>query len=283
MILHDVPRFSPAPKPGSVPAMRPIALLLPLFALTTSGCKKDELQAALDEANAKLSATQSELEAEKQANGELQVQNQTLRERIAELETEIGQLNAQIDQLAKEAGITKKELDELRAEKAKREKELGVYKALFAELKALVDAGTVKVSFRKGRLVVEMASSILFDSGKSTLREEGREALNQLAKALGSVAGRDFLVAGHTDNVPIRTARFKSNWDLSTARAVTVVGYLIEAGMKPTNVGAAGFGEFDPVGDNKTPEGRAQNRRIEIILMPNLGDIPGMKEMLQGH
>ena len=262
--------------------MRRFALLLPLVALAAGGCKKDELQAALDEANAKLSATQSELDAQKKTNADLQAENQTLQEKIAELEEEIRQLNAQIDQLAKEAGVTKAELDELRKEKAKREKELQVYKNLFAELKALVDAGTIKVVFRKGRLVVELASSVLFDSGKATLSDAGREALTQLGTALNSVKDRDFLVAGHTDNVPIRTARFRSNWDLSTSRAVEVVTFLIEQGFPPKHIGAAGFGEFDPVGDNETEEGRAQNRRIEVILMPNLGDIPGMKEMLQG-
>ncbi len=262
--------------------MRRFALLLPVVALTAAGCKKDELQAALDEANAKLASTEADLAKQKQANGELQAENQQLQDKIAELEEEIRQLEAQIDQLAKEAGVTKAELDELRKEKAKREKELAVYKNLFAELKALVEAGTIKVVFRKGRLVVELASSILFDSGKASLSDAGREALTKLAKALASVKGRDFIVAGHTDNMPMRGARYKSNWELSTARAVEVVTHLIEQGMPPKHIGAAGFGEFDPVGDNNTDEGRAQNRRIEVILMPNLGDIPGMKEMLQG-
>lgn len=237
---------------------------------------------ALDEANAKLAASEGDLVAERETSKELRVDNQRLEERIAELEVELGQLETQIEQLAKEAGVTKKELAELRAEKAKREKELMVYKNLFAELKALVDAGTIKVSFRKGRLVVELASSILFDSGKASLSDAGREAIASLSKALASVKGRDFLVAGHTDDKPIRTARFRSNWALSTARAVEVVSFMIESGLSPKHVGAAGFGEFDPIGDNKTEEGRAVNRRIEVILMPNLGQIPGMQEMLQG-
>lgn len=262
--------------------MRRFALLLPVVALTASGCKKDELQAALDEANAKLADSQAQLDKERKSNQELSAENQRLQDKIAELEEEIRQLNTQIDQLAKEAGVTKAELEELRKEKAKREKELAVYKNLFAELKALVDAGTIKVVFRKGRLVVELASSILFESAKASLSDEGREALTKLAKALASVKDRDFLVAGHTDDRPMRSARYKSNWELSTARAVEVVNHLIDQGMPPQHIGAAGFGEFDPVGDNKTEQGRAQNRRIEIILMPNLGDIPGMKEMLQG-
>jgi chemotaxis protein MotB len=144
-----------------------------------------------------------------------------------------------------------------------------------------VDAGTIRVELRKGRLVVQMASNILFDSGKTELRPEGMEALKSLVPALQSVGKRDFMVAGHTDNVPIKTQRFKSNWDLSTARAVTVVDYLVTQGYPASQIGAAGYAEHDPVADNASEEGRASNRRIEIILMPNMGELPGLKEMLK--
>ncbi|MGB1275268.1 MAG: OmpA family protein [Nannocystaceae bacterium] len=257
-----------------------VALLLSVFALT--GCEKDEIQAALDECNDNLSRTQQELEDEKSKVAKLQGENKSLQDKIAELETEVKQLNAQIDDLAKKAGIVKKELDELRAEKAKRLAELKVYRDLFARLKALVDAGTIKVEFRKGRLVVKMASEILFASGKTELKEEAYTTLTTLSGALSQVKDRDFLVAGHTDNVPIKTARFKSNWELSTARAVSVVKFLIEQNFPTDHVGAAGFGEFDPIDDNSTDEGKQNNRRIEIILMPKLGNIPGLKEMLTG-
>ncbi len=258
-----------------------VALCLSVFALT--GCEKDEIQAALDECNDNLSRTQKELQAEKDKNAKLESDKQSLQDKIAELEEEIKQLNSQIDDLAKKAGIVKKELDELRAEKAKRLAELKVYRDLFARLKALVDAGTIKVEFRKGRLVVKMASEILFASGKTELKEEAFATLTELSSALSQVKDRDFLVAGHTDNVPIKTARFKSNWELSTARAVSVVKYLIEQGFPTDHIGAAGFGENDPVADNATDEGKQQNRRIEIILMPKLGNIPGLKEMLTGN
>ncbi len=207
--------------------------------------------------------------------------NQTLQEKIAQMESEIRQLTAQIEDLAKKAGVTAKELAELRAEKAKRERELQVYKDLFAKLKAMIDAGTIQVEFRKGRLVVKLSNAILFDSGRTDLKEEGQAAISSLIPALKSVGKREFLVAGHTDNVPIKTARFKSNWELSTARAVTVVKHMVEHGYPATQLGAAGFGEFDPIADNSTEEGRAQNRRIEIILMPNLGEIPGIRKLLK--
>ncbi|RMG94002.1 MAG: chemotaxis protein MotB [Deltaproteobacteria bacterium] len=259
----------------------PLVLLLSLPFLLP-GCKRKELEAELARVKDQLAAVESERDAEKRKNQQLSAENQSLKEKIAELEAEIRQLTAQIEDLAKKAGVTAKELAELRAEKAKREKELQVYKDLFAKLKAMIDAGTIEVEFRKGRLVVKLSNAILFDSGRTDLKEEGKAALANLVPALKSVGKRDFLVAGHTDNVPIKTARFKSNWELSTARAVTVVKYLVEQGYPPTQLGAAGFAEYDPIADNSTEEGRAKNRRIEIILMPNLGEIPGLRKLLKG-
>ena len=269
--------------------MRSLLVAVLLSSLALTGCKRKELEAALAEANKKLEATQGELSAEKGKNKQLTEENQTLQQKIAELEGQIQKLSNDIkileDQnadLARKAGATQDELKALRAERAKRMAELQVYKDLFGKLKALVDAGTIKVEFRKGRLVVKLASSILFDSGKTELKAEGQAALANLATALKSLNDREFLVAGHTDNVPIKTARFKTNWDLSTARAVEVVQFLITQGMTSSNIGAAGYGENDPVADNSTEDGKAQNRRIEVILMPLLGDIPELKEMLTG-
>jgi len=249
--------------------MRRVAILLPLFTLLLGGCKKDELEAALAEAQAKLAQTEKDLAAQQQANTELQAENQTLQEKIAELEGEIAQLDSQIKDLAAKAGMTERELAELRAEKAKREKELQVYRDLFASLKKMVEAGTIKVGFREGRLVVELDDAILFDSGRAALKKTGQEAIGDLVEPLKKV-NRDWVVAGHTDNVPIKTARFNSNWELSSARAIEVVGFMIEQGMPAENLGAAGYAEFDPVADNSTSEGRSQNRRIEIIMMPTI-------------
>ncbi|MEM7160581.1 MAG: OmpA family protein [Myxococcota bacterium] len=263
--------------------MRRALLALSLSALVVlPGCKRKELEQQLAEVQDTLTKTEAELGRQKKDNERLKGENQTYQERIAELEGELAMIEKQLSDLTAKAGTTAKELAELRAEKAKREKELLVYRNLIDQLKALVDAGTINIAFRKGRMVVQLSNAILFDSGKSKLRPEGRTAIASLATALQSV-NREFLVGGHTDNIPIKTARYPSNWELSTARAVSVVKGIIDAGYPAGKIGAAGYGENDPVGDNTTEEGREQNRRIEIILMPNLGEIPGMKEMLQGQ
>ena len=100
-----------------------------------------------------------------------------------------------------------------------------------------------------------------------------------MAQALSGLADRQFLVAGHTDDKPIHTARFPSNWELSTERAVVVARFLISKGMKPETLGAVGYGEFDPVVANDSDEHRGQNRRIEIQLQPNLGELPSMDNL----
>jgi chemotaxis protein MotB len=89
-------------------------------------------------------------------------------------------------------------------------------------------------------------------------------------------------VAGHTDDKAIHTARFPSNWELSTERAVTVARFLISKGMKPESLGAVGYGEFDPLVANDSDEHRAQNRRIEIQLQPNLSELPSMEGVAGG-
>lgn len=269
--------------------MRKFAVVMLLSTLALTGCKRKELEAALAEANKKLEATEGELRGEQAKNKKLSDENQSLQQRISELEAEVAKLGREIKvleeqnaDLARKAGATADELKKLRDEKAKRLAELQIYKDLFAKLKSLIDAGTIKVEVRKGRFVVKLASSILFDSGKTDLKPEGQAALTNLAGALKSLSDREWLVAGHTDNVPIKTAKFKNNWELSTARAVEVVQFLTTAGMPAGTVGAAGYGDVDPVADNTTEEGKAQNRRIEIVLMPLLGEIPGLKEMLTG-
>jgi chemotaxis protein MotB len=119
----------------------------------------------------------------------------------------------------------------------------------------------------------------LFDSGRTDIKAEGQAALVDVAKVLATIPDRNFLVAGDTDNLPIHTARFPSNWELSTARAVEVTKFLIVNGMRPQVLAAAGYGEFDPVAPNDSPEHQAQNRRIEIVLQPNLADLPSLDEV----
>ena len=141
------------------------------------------------------------------------------------------------------------------------------------------DAGQLKVIIRDGRMVIQLESDVLFDSGKTNIKPDGQTALAKLAPVLAGITDRKYLVTGFTDDVPIHTQRFPSNWELSTARAVEVVKFLVASGLNPQQVAAAGYSEFDPVVANDAPEHRAQNRRIEIVLQPNLSDLPSLDNL----
>jgi chemotaxis protein MotB len=132
-------------------------------------------------------------------------------------------------------------------------------------------------------MLIQLPNDVLFDSGKTNIKPDGQAALAKVAQVLSSITDRKYVVAGDTDNVPIHSARFPSNWELSTARAVEVTKFLVQKGMKPEVLAAAGYGEWDPVAPNDTPEHRAQNRRIEIVLQPNLSDLPPMDDLVKGQ
>jgi chemotaxis protein MotB len=151
------------------------------------------------------------------------------------------------------------------------ELEASTLRGMAEKLKSMVDAGSLQIVNRKGRMTLKLQEDILFPAGSKKLKKEGVDALLSVAGVLKSVPDRDFLIAGHTDNVAVsKTGGFRSNWDLSTARAVEVVSLMVANEVLPEHLAAVGYGEYDPIGDNQTPEGRQQNRRLEIIVMPKI-------------
>ena len=180
------------------------------------------------------------------------------------------------DALARQLGATEDELKDLRKARALAEQRNATFKQLLARLKSMIDSGKLDVKIRNGLMIVQLGNKILFDPGKTALKKDGQAALSELATVLKDIADRAFLVAGHTDNVPIRTRQFRSNWELSAARAVEVVKFLQSQGVDPKQLRAAGFSEYDPVGDNSTDLGRQLNRRIEIVLMPKIEELPSI-------
>ena len=118
-------------------------------------------------------------------------------------------------------------------------------------------------------LIITMANDILFDSGKAKLKKNAYPVLDKIAVVLNeTVPDRDVGVEGHTDTVPIKHSGWKSNWELSSARATNVLHYLISRDIKPQRLSAIGYGEFKPIDTNDTKTGRARNRRVEIIVLP---------------
>ncbi len=243
-------------------------------ALVTTACVS---QGKYDRALGVMSKYQAErLEAETDRDAAVAAMQGKLTEQSGLLAQQKEQAERERAAMQGELAASKEELEAVRAQRALTEKRMAEWKLLTTKLADMISAGKIKVSIRDGRMLVDLPSSVLFPSGSADLQEAGKPALVQVAAALKEFPTRQFLVAGHTDNVPIKSASFKDNWELSAARALVVTRFLIDNGLKPRVLAAAGYGEWDPVGNNKTDKGRQLNRRIEIVLLPNIAELPKM-------
>ncbi len=252
------------------------ALVLIVALLASSCVKKSTYQKSVDE-NKRLSAELTDTQKK------LAETEQTLSAKIKELQQQLGILDettkskeAELGKVRGEKEATLAELAELRRQKEAAEKRIAAYKALQDKFRALVDTGKLQVVFRNGQMTLKLPSGILFPSGSAELSKGGQTAIADVVKILVEFKDRRFIVAGHTDNQPIKTAQFPNNWYLSTARANSVVQYMIKEGFPAKSLAASGYGEFDPVAPNDTEKNREQNRRIEIILVPNLEELPSL-------
>ena len=138
-------------------------------------------------------------------------------------------------------------------------------------LKNEIDSRQAKVEMTDRGLVVTFVAEVLFDSGKAKLKNDALGKLDKVGDVLKTTV-RDLNVGveGHTDNIPIAKSGWKSNWELSSHRALSVLHYLIESqNLEPARLSATGYGEYKPVASNDTPEGRQKNRRVEIIILPS--------------
>ena len=145
------------------------------------------------------------------------------------------------------------------------------YEDLLSEMKSEIAQGQIAITELKGKLTVDVVDKILFDSGQTEIRPEGLGVLKRVVEILMTVTDKVIRVEGHTDSIPIGGAlakRYPTNWELSAARALNVTRFLEKEGIDPTLLSAVAFGEHQPIAENDTPEGRARNRRIAIILLP---------------
>jgi chemotaxis protein MotB len=258
------------------------SLLVASVATLGSGCGVDEQvhNAALKDRDAqkqKLAESQNALEMEKAAHKAdvdsrdarvmvLTKKLESLGQDVSRLETERGTLGGELES-------AKKRMDELRKAQAQAEARAAQFRKLVTQFKTLTDAGKLQVEIRENRMIVRLGDKILFDPGKTDLKPEGKDALTQVTGVLKSLPNRNFQIAGHTDNIPIKSAKFRSNWDLSKAGGGEVL----------KRVSAAGYADQSPVAGNDSPENKAKNRRIEITLVPNLDDLPPIDEALKDN
>ncbi|MCL4481917.1 MAG: OmpA family protein [Bacteroidetes bacterium] len=229
--------------------------------------------------------------SEARAN-QLQNDNAIVQNKLNDCNTKVKDLNDQKYTLLNENQSVQNDLKALSAEskmtiadQAKRLKRLQdiiqAQKDVMTRLKnSITDAmmsyktDELNVYFKDGNVYVSLAEKLLFKSGSDVVDPKGKEALKSLALVINNTQDISVMIEGHTDNVPIKTRLFKDNWDLSTARATAIVRILtVDNGFDPTRITASGRSQFHPIMPNDAIEGRAANRRTEIILSPDLKEI----------
>lgn len=275
------------------------ALLLPTLALV--GCvKKSTYESVVDElrrTEQQREAEVSELEAEQERLREemaaeaarrdqaeadlerriedLQAERRRLEQRLENAEAESERLETMLGLRGAELQSLQRRLEALRAVEQEVRERNAIYESVLGRFRSMMDAGQLSVSIDRGRMVIQLPQDVLFPSGSATLGAEGREVIERVGTVLSEFPDRQFQVEGHTDNVPISTDRFPSNWELSSGRALAVVRLLISQGVLPENLSGAAYGEHQPVAPNDDRESRGLNRRIEIVMLPNLEVIAG--------
>jgi chemotaxis protein MotB len=213
--------------------------------------------------------------------------------KIADAERQVAELTKKLSDMGVEVSSTKASLaDQARAleEFKARAHQLELIKERFEKLKSKLDELTklgLAVNVRHNRMVISLPGDVLFDSGRETLKKDGKDILMKVAaviKADPQLLSRDYQVAGHTDNKPFQHGPFKDNWGLSLMRAREVLVFLVgdKGGQLPTDHwSATGFAATDPIASNDTDDGRQKNRRCELIVSPSVEEMLDLKAITQ--
>lgn len=247
--------------------------------LLDAGARGQGLDRELDQSRATLARYEVELEAAHQEAATLRRELEMTAVQRDARDAELANAMNDQDALTDSIESMKRALAEANDRELAAEQRVYEFKKLLARFQNLIDAGKLRIKIVDGRMVLELPTDILFGSGSATLSTEGESALREVGAVLAEMSDRSFQVEGHTDDVPIDTKRFGDNWELAAARALGVRATLEAAGMKPTQLSAASFAETHPVADNNTTAGKAANRRIEIVLSPDLSALPGAEEL----
>ena len=231
----------------------------------------------LEENNAYIQNLGSSLDQQRRnLASELEAKNKTLQAKELELNDALAKAEAErmrLEKLRKELETVSNRVKELEAELRRKEEAVARLKeAITAALAGFNDLG-IAVEFRNGKVYVILPEKLLFKSGSIDVDPKGQEAILQIAQALKTQTDVRVAVEGHTDNIPMKSATIKDNLDLSVLRATSIARIMISGGMNPAHIAAVGRGDTQPVADNTTPEGRAKNRRTEIVLTPQLDKI----------
>jgi len=217
----------------------------------------------------------------------LQLDSTTLEARVAQAQTRINQLESKVSQMQASNQFTSNQLNQSQEEIASQRRKMEQLQALIDQQRKNTEAIRTKmaealkgfssdqlsVAIKNGKVYVSLQESLLFPSGSAEVNVKGKEALNTLAQVLNQNTDINVEVEGHTDSIAI-TKRYEDNWALSVARSTSIARILIkDFAVSPERITASGHSQYDPIETNTTPEGRARNRRTEIILEPKLDEL----------
>lgn len=288
-----------------------------IMSATNTSCivskkKYDAETARADKEKAEKNALAKQLSEQQEVNRKLNANNNELRNTIASLNGRIARLRDSVDNLegvvkeltnkinvlGDEKENTKRQLkttsDQIAAQRARLEQLQSLLdqqkEAVEALRRKIADAlkgfnsNELTVKMKNGKVYISMQESLLFPSGSAVVNPKGKEALSKVAGVLNTSEDININIEGHTDSIPIHTAKFADNWELSTARATSIAHVLIdEYKVTPAKLVASGRSQYDPLAPNTTPEGRGQNRRTEIILEPRLDELMKLMENGSGR
>lgn len=284
-------------KPSKPPKVRPFPWRLWLFALVMTGVAgaggyftwhyREQAKAAVTSESSCL-VTRSKLVAERSGiDKKLTDCNATLAKQTADMKSTLDTtskstktLEEQNAELMKNLSASKEELDQLRALRGETDKRIAAIEDIQNQFAKMIDTGTLKVTARRGALSLSLPAEVLFPSGVAELSKDGELKVLEVGLTLKKFPDRRFLVVGHSDNQPLKSSTYKDNWALSSARALTVTRFLVQAGMNPKNILPAGAGEHDPLLEKATGKDLARNRRIEILLLPAISELPPLPTSL---
>jgi chemotaxis protein MotB len=210
--------------------------------------------------------------------------NATLTKQTADMKTTLDTttksaktLEQQNAELMQNLNASKEELNQLRSLRAEQEKRIAAIEDIQKQFAKMIDTGALKVAARRGALTLSLPAEVLFPSGVADLSKDGELKVLEVGLTLKKFPDRRWVVVGHSDAQPLKNSVYKDNWELSAARALTVTRFLVQAGMNPKNLLPAGAGEHDPV---TTGKDFARNRRIEILLLPAINELPPLPASL---
>ncbi len=253
---------------------------LVLVAIATNGCgySQEEWEQKVRE----IAMLRAELDAERQAHRNAEREYADAISEVDDLKKKLLARGVDLNNLSTSLAETRRATEEYRA----RAEQLGAIQERFEKLKkklhALTDLG-LEVAVRDNRMVIRLPGDVLFDSGRDRLKRNGRDILSKVAEVIGKdpeLANRDFQVAGHTDSTPMRPGPYRDNWGLSAMRARSVVVYLTEVGgLSKAHWSAAGYADTDAVAGNDTAAGRKQNRRVELVVLPDVQEMLNLNDL----